>query len=119
MTNDERLRWNRLSPNTRRLLVSHRRDDFERDTAFREEALADMVSAFGPMELQASAARQEEPDEWTLEERRAFQAECRSYAMTHEEIGLEFGISRALVRRIEANALRKLRHPSRARLLNV
>jgi RNA polymerase primary sigma factor len=36
---------------------------------------------------------------------------------TLEEVGKEFNITRERIRQIEAKALRKLRHPSRARHL--
>ena len=38
-------------------------------------------------------------------------------ARTLEELGKEFNVTRERVRQIEAKALRKLRHPSRAKLL--
>ena len=38
-------------------------------------------------------------------------------ARTLEDVGKEFGVTRERIRQIEAKALRKLRHPSRSRLL--
>jgi len=36
---------------------------------------------------------------------------------TLDEVGQQFSVTRERIRQIEAKALRKLRHPSRARLL--
>ena len=38
-------------------------------------------------------------------------------ALTLEEVGREFGVTRERIRQIESKALRKLRHPSRRRKL--
>ena len=37
--------------------------------------------------------------------------------MRPEEVGKEFNVTRERIRQIEAKALRKLRHPNRARML--
>ncbi|TMK20347.1 MAG: hypothetical protein E6G75_04645, partial [Alphaproteobacteria bacterium] len=36
---------------------------------------------------------------------------------TLEEVGLQFSVTRERIRQIEAKALRKLKHPSRSRIL--
>jgi RNA polymerase primary sigma factor len=38
-------------------------------------------------------------------------------ALTHEEIGRRFGVTRGRIRQIQAKALRKLRHPARSKEL--
>ena len=40
-------------------------------------------------------------------------------AMTLEEVGSRFGVTRERIRQIEAKVLRKLRHTSRSRMLDV
>ena len=58
----------------------------------------------------------------TLSERERAVLEMRfgldgSQGRTLEEVGREFGVTRERIRQIEAKALRKLRHPSRAKKL--
>jgi RNA polymerase primary sigma factor len=38
-------------------------------------------------------------------------------AHTLEEVGLQFAVTRERIRQIEAKALRKLKHPSRSKIL--
>ena len=56
----------------------------------------------------------------TLRERRVLQLRFGlddGRQRTLEEVGREFGVTRERIRQIEANALRKLRHPSRSKKL--
>jgi RNA polymerase primary sigma factor len=58
----------------------------------------------------------------TLSERERAVLEMRfgldgSQGRTLEEVGRAFGVTRERIRQIEAKALRKLRHPSRAKKL--
>ena len=39
------------------------------------------------------------------------------YARTLEEVGKQYKVTRERIRQIEAKALRKLKHPSRSRIL--
>src|SRR5258706_8438770 len=47
-----------------------------------------------------------------------FRLDKVGHERTLEEVGEDFNVTRERIRQIEAKALRKLRHPSRARLLN-
>ena len=63
---------------------------------------------------------QQEPQSLSGRERRVLQLRFGiedGRARTLEEIGNEFNVTRERIRQIEAKALRKLRHPSRARKL--
>lgn len=55
--------------------------------------------------------------DWFFKEKKEKKYEANNLAMTLEEIALDFGVTREWIGKIEAKALRKLRHPSRARLL--
>jgi len=78
----------------------------------------------GPEEATARIMLQEKIQELletlTDRERRVLQLRfglIDGRARTLEEVGKEFNVTRERIRQIEAKALRKLRHPSRARLL--
>jgi RNA polymerase primary sigma factor len=46
-----------------------------------------------------------------------FGLDAQGHERTLEEVGEDFKVTRERIRQIEAKALRKLRHPSRARVL--
>ena len=46
-----------------------------------------------------------------------FGLDSGGHERTLEEVGQDFNVTRERIRQIEAKALRKLRHPSRARVL--
>lgn len=96
--------WSSLSPNNRRILLSHRPDDFERDMALSHSIVTALENVFGPREWRADAARLEEGEE----DERRWPKESE-YAMTLGEIGDELGVSRERVRCIIASAFSKLR----------
>ncbi len=107
-TEAQRRAWRGLSPNARRILVSHLPDELERDLALRASVRTALENVYGPRVTPASAARVEEGDDdgdkdrWPRED---------GPAMTYDEIGMELGgLSRTRVMEIINRALRKLRH---------
>jgi RNA polymerase primary sigma factor len=94
-----------------------------------DEFLAGLVTAIDaelatdwPRRLDVELKEQVEAvlDSLTGRERRVLQLRFGledGRARTLEEVGKEFNVTRERIRQIEAKALRKLRHPSRARKL--
>lgn len=103
-TEEQRTQWRSLTPYTRRLLVSHRRDDLEREEAARRDTLHDLEEVWGPLQWDATVAvlAEGEPDG---DERAPHGVEPE---MTLEEIGVALGLSRGRIYQIEQQALRKL-----------
>ncbi len=89
--------------------------------------LGDLIedrSSPAPLEVATFVLLREQVDSvlasLTLRERRVLQLRFGledGHSRTLEEVGREFGVTRERIRQIEAKALRKLRHPSRAKKL--
>jgi RNA polymerase primary sigma factor len=80
--------------------------------------------AISPLDAALLAALHRDVEEilecLTARERRVLQLRfglIDGYQRTLEEIGKRFGVTRERIRQIEANAFRKLRHPSRSKKL--
>ncbi len=106
-TPEQREVWEALNPWQRYLLTSHRPDDLERDLALRHSIGTALENVFGPREWTAAAARVEDGE---APERDPFPEP--EYAMTYEEIGEVFGLSRERIRSIIQEALGKIRRDS-------
>ena len=61
------------------------------------------------------AAETEAPTEEATTEEETTEAKEEIYHPTLEEVGQNFGVTRERIRQIENKAIRKLRHPSRAK----
>jgi hypothetical protein len=118
VTPKQRAHWQRLSPNHRRILVSHRRDPFEQDEHARRSTRHALEFAFGPTQWEATVALLAEGEASTDELRRANKDAPDEDEWTLEDIGILLGVGRERVRCIEADALAKLRaSPAIAALL--
>lgn len=105
LSKEQRWQWQRLTPNQRRLLVSHRRDELENEELDRRETLADLELEFGPQQWDATVATLAEGD--NDGERRGG---VEDYEMTLGEIGFEMGLSSESIRIIQEKAFGKLRN---------
>lgn len=97
----QRAAWKRLTPNQRRLLMSDRPDEFERESALSQEMFAALEEAFGPRRWPTSTAIASEPDSEPSE----YQKKDRGYAMSITEMAEEMGLSRERVSQILEGAL--------------
>lgn len=98
-----RARWQKLPANLRRILISHRPTEFEREEQLRHSTMTALSNVFGPRAYGPEAARQAEPDEEGVIETEPL------YACTSQEIATEMQLSRASVQKIERRALRRLK----------
>jgi hypothetical protein len=108
LTEAQRRAWVTLSPNKRRILVSHRRDEFEQEFATYVSIMTALENVFGPRIWEVKTADLAEGEVENETELNSWKHECEP-AMTYEEIGKEIGLSRDRVRHIEQIALKKLR----------
>lgn len=105
-TDAQRDAWWELDPWRRRLLISHRPDELERDEALARETLADLEAVWGPREWGPDLATLAEGECERIDED---DAEWGDGMMTLAEIGAELDLSRERVRGIIDGALRKVR----------
>lgn len=103
MTPENLRRWKQLSPNMRRLLVSHRRDELETEQDLLSGTMRDLETEFGSRTWPTSAAVVAEGED---EDRRS---EDDHACMTLREVGDVLGLSPERTRQIQDGALRKLR----------
>jgi DNA-directed RNA polymerase sigma subunit (sigma70/sigma32) len=118
MTPKQRAHWQRLSPNHRRILVSHRRDDFEQDEHAARTTRRALEFASGPTQWDATVAVLAEGEPTHDELRRANKDAPDEDEWTLADIGTLLGLHRERVRCIQNDALAKLRaSPAIAALL--
>lgn len=108
MNPKQRNAWERLTPNQRRLLMSHRPDELERAESLRAEIVSDLETEFGPRQWEATLAVVAEGESEEREPGRPSTASAPD-GETYEEIGRAFDLSPERIRQIEAGALQKLR----------
>lgn len=114
----KRRAWAALTPHHRFLLMSERPDDLERDAGMRASVMTALENVFGPRVWSATCARVDEGDADEGHRRDVRRPKAPEYAMTLDEIGEDLGLCRERVREIIESALKKLRHPSRSRVLH-
>lgn len=103
MTPKQQRAWRRLSPNKRRILTSHRPDEFERQEEMRREVFADLEETFGPRQWDATVALLAE-GEPTVEG-----STEGDHGMTFDEIGKELGLTRSGATQVYERALHHFR----------
>lgn len=96
--------WRRLTANQRRILLSHRPDELERDEVMRREIWRALESRLGARLWSASVAEQAEALEDEGQRRKD-----PFFAMELGEIGDALGLSKERVRQLIQRALEKLR----------
>ena len=102
--------WKKLLACQRKILVSHRPDDLERDQALRASILTALQNVYGPRTLGFEIARVEEGEDGGDETRWPRQD---GPVMSYGEVGEVMGLSRGGVQALEARAFRKLRENAR------
>lgn len=113
MDHNRRAAWYRLTPNQRRILLSHRPDELERDEALREGTMSDLVAEFGPQQWDATLAVIAEGESEHFDTVPACRTNYYGVPLpdgcTLAEVGAELGVTKQRAMCIEAEAMRKLR----------
>jgi RNA polymerase primary sigma factor len=120
----------RITPEQVREIIKVSRDPLSLEMPIGEEkdsllgSFLEDKEAISPLDAAFLAALHDDIEEilecLTARERRVLQLRfglIDGYERTLEEIGKRFGVTRERIRQIEANAFRKLRHPSRSKKL--
>lgn len=105
VSESQRDAWYRLTPNKRRLLLSHRPDELEQAETLRAGVLSDLADEFGPQQWDATLAVIAEGEAGGEESRSDDEEAERTFA----EVGQELGVCAQRVRQIQARAFEKLR----------
>jgi RNA polymerase primary sigma factor len=129
-TSDEMAKVMGISPEKVREIIKISQEPVSLETPIGEEEdshLGDFIedrSAMPPSEAASLNLLKDQVEEvlFTLTPRESRVLQLRfglhdGRSRTLEEVGKEFGVTRERIRQIEAKALRKLRHPSRSRML--
>lgn len=106
-TEAQRRAWRALSPNKRRILMSHVPDDLERDMKLRSSIITALSNVYGPLQWDATIAALAEGDAEAAD--RFTYTDGEPDGMTFEEIGNELGTDRERPRQIMLKAFSKLR----------
>lgn len=113
MDHKQQASWRKLTPNQRRILVSHRPDEMERDEELRASIMSDLVAEFGPQQWDATLAVIAEGESEHFDTVPACRTNYYGVPLpdgcTLAEVGAELGVTKQRAMCIEAEAMRKLR----------
>jgi len=106
MDHKQQASWRKLTPNQRRILLSHRPDELERDEELQASTMSDLVAEFGPQQWDATLAVVAE-GEWEQSDTR----ESGYYVdgCYLQEVADAIGLSKERTRQIELEAMDKIR----------
>lgn len=106
MDHKQQASWHKLTPNQRRILVSHRPDEMERDEELRASTMSDLVAEFGPQQWDATLAVIAEGEGEQSDTRESGYCVDGCYL---QEVADAIGLSRERTRQIEQDAMGKIR----------
>lgn len=106
MNHKQQVAWQKLTPNQRRMLLSHRPGELERDEAIQSSTLSDLVAEFGPQQWDATLAVIAEGEGEQSDTRESGYCVDGCYL---QEVADAIGLSRERTRQIEQEAMAKIR----------